>query len=167
MEHPHPFRVALEKRDVSALRATLAPDAVYHSPVMHPPVIGAAVPEVLEIVVEALAQIRCTEELGEGDTRVLITEIHVGERRGDAAWVLRLDDLERVRDVSWQARPFNISIALADAIGIGLAQRRGGALPLLVIAARPAARAMAATVDAISPRLIPRRPYDASSTDPH
>lgn len=152
----HPFAEALQTRDLDVLLSSLTPDVVYRSPVMRDPVTGQAVTEIMEIALEILADIDITDEFGGEDTRVFVATFTVGGRSGDATWILRLGDNEKVREITWQARPFNVSIRLADAFGSGLARRRGGMKPALVAVGRPLARALAVTVDRLAPLMVRR-----------
>jgi hypothetical protein len=130
------------------------PDFEYRLRVMRDPVTGQAVTAIMEIALEIVADTDITEEFGGQDTSF---RRHGHRRRpqGDATWILRLGANEKVRQITWQAGPFNVSIRLADAFRSGLAGRRGDSKPALVAAGRPRARALAATVDRLTPLLVP------------
>ena len=153
----HPFAEALASKNLDNLVASLSADVAYHSPVMRDSVRGPAVSDILAILLDALDDLTVDDEFGDADTKVLIGRFTVQGVRGEAAWVLRLDQAGKVRTLTWQARPFAMSVRLSEAFGQGLARRRGSVFPALVSAGRPLARLVAWTVDLLAPRLV-RRP---------
>lgn len=150
----HPFAEALANQNLESLLACLSADVTYHSPVMSEPVRGALVAEILAILLDAADDLTIHAEFGDSATKVLICEFTVRGVRGEAAWVLRLDETERVRTLTWQARPFAVAVRLSEAFGHGLARRRGGIFPAIVLAGRPLARLVAGMVDLLAPHLV-------------
>lgn len=146
----HPFAESLAKKNLDNLLACLSAEVAYHSPVMSNPVRGALVADILAILLDAVDDLAIHAEFGDSATKVLICGFTVGGVRGEAAWVLRLDEAGRVRALTWQARPFAVAVRLSEAFGCGLAQRRGGLFPAIVSAGRPLARLVAGMVDLLA-----------------
>ncbi|SPM29628.1 hypothetical protein [Mycobacterium terramassiliense] len=150
----HPFAEALASQDLDNLLACLSVDVTYHSPVMRDPVRGAVVADILAILLDAVDDLTVYEQFGDSGTTVLICGFAVQGVRGEAAWVLRLDETGKVRSLAWQARPFAVAVRLSDAFGHGLARRRGGVFPAIVSVGRPLARLVAGMVDQLAPHLV-------------
>jgi hypothetical protein len=162
----HPFAGALETRDGESVEATLAPGFTYNSPVVGAPVRDGTGMEVLRVVIDALEDVECVAQLSQDVLVVLLTKIVVGGHRGGATWLLLLDEQGRIRELTWHARPFTVSVALADAIGTGLARHRGRAMPALVAAMRPVGRLVALGVDTVGARLAHADRADQSAGSP-
>lgn len=150
----HPFAEALANQNLDDLLACLSAEVTYHSPVMRNPVRGALVADILAIMLDVVDDLAVHAEFGDSGTKVVIGGFSVQGLRGEAAWVLRLDDTGKVRTLTWQARPFAMSVRLSEAFGRGLAQRRGGIFPAIVSAGRMPARLVARMVDLLSPHLV-------------
>jgi hypothetical protein len=150
----HPFAEALANKNDDDLIACLSAEVSYHSPVMRDPVRGAVVSDILTILLAAVEDLTIDDEFGDADTKVLICRFTVQGLRGEAAFVLRLDRAGKVCALTWQARPFAVSVRLLEAFGQGLARRRGGVFPAMVSAGRPLARLVAWTVDQLAPHLV-------------
>ncbi|MEB3982152.1 hypothetical protein OQ968_12850 [Mycobacterium sp. 663a-19] len=150
----HPFAEALADKSLDDLLACVSAEVTYHSPVMRNPVRGAVVADILAILLDAVDDLTIREEFGESSTAVLICGLTVQGVRGEAAWVLRFDRTGKVRELTWQARPFAVAVRLSEAFGGGLARRRGGVFPAIVLAGRPLARLVAWMVDLLAPHLV-------------
>jgi ketosteroid isomerase-like protein len=119
------FRAAVEARDLDAMRATLAPDIVLHSPVTFRPFEGRdAVGHVLTTVFGVFEDFRYTDHLREGATSVLVFRARVGEREVDGIDLVREGEDGLIADCTVLIRPLSGLTALAQEMG-----RRLGAPP--------------------------------------
>src|SRR3954454_11570267 len=118
----HPFRAAVETRDLQAMEAALADDVTFRSPVVFKPYEGRdAVMTLLGHVVEVFEDFRYTGELAGEGLRGLVFEARVGDRKLQGWDLLELDDDDRVRQLTVMVRPLSGLIALAEAMGARLA----------------------------------------------
>lgn len=114
----HPFRTAVEARDLQALSATLAEQVVFSSPVAFQPFRGRKdVTEVLGNVMEVFEDFSYLDELtGEGSHALVFTAT-VGGRTVQGLDYLRFDDDGLVSELVVMVRPLSGVIALAEAMG--------------------------------------------------
>ena len=113
----HPFRIAVESRDLTAVSALLAPDVVFLSPVAFTPFRGrAAVTEVLGNVLEVLEDFAYVDELDGVGSHALIFTATVGGRSVQGLDHLRLDADGLVSEFTVMVRPLSGLIALAEAM---------------------------------------------------
>ncbi|HEX8075626.1 MAG TPA: nuclear transport factor 2 family protein [Thermoleophilaceae bacterium] len=122
----HPFRTAVEARDLTAMIETLGPDVTFHSPVTFKPFEGRdTVGAVLGAVLEVLEDFRYTKELEGDGTLALVFEARVGDRDVQGIDLLSLDADGLVEDLTVMVRPLSATQALADAMGrrLGVADR--------------------------------------------
>ena len=118
----HPFRAAVEARDLQAMADALADDVTFRSPVVFKPYEGRAeVMRLLAHVVEVFEDFRYTGELAGEGTRGLVFEARVGDRQLQGWDYLELDDGGRVTALTVMVRPLSGLIALAEAMGARLA----------------------------------------------
>jgi hypothetical protein len=119
MSATHPFRAAIEARDLDAALATLADDVVFHSPAVFHPYAGAeTVGALLRLVFETFEDFRYTDELANPDgTHALIFRARVGEREVEGLDLLRDGADGRVADFTVMIRPLSGLVALAQALG--------------------------------------------------
>jgi hypothetical protein len=118
----HPFRAAVEARDLQAMAAALADDVTFRSPVVFKPYEGRQeVMRLLGHVVEVFEDFRYTDELAGEGTRGLVFEARVGDRSLQGWDYLELDDGGRVTALTVMVRPLSGLIALAEAMGARLA----------------------------------------------
>ena len=119
----HPFRTAVEARDRDAMVAALAPDVVFHSPVTFKPYVGRdAVAALLGVVFETFEDFSYTDELDGGDTHALIFRARVGDKQVEGLDLLRMDEDGLIADFTVMVRPLSAAMALAEAVGRGLAE---------------------------------------------
>lgn len=114
----HPFRTAVEARDLSAVSVTLAEDVVFNSPVAFRPYRGrAVVTEVLGNVLEVFEDFTYVDELEGDGSHALVFTAGVGGRtvQGLDHLVVREDGL--VTELTVMIRPLSGVIALAEAMG--------------------------------------------------
>jgi SnoaL-like domain len=152
----HPYRRAFEQGDPGPLRALLADDVVFHSPVIADQGFEGreSVAVLLEIVLAAIRDVEYTHELGDDRVRVLVANGRVLGRPIKSTTLLEHDGDGRIREIWVMARPLTGVVAIADAVGAELARRRGpGRRPVLRAMSRPLA-GMAAATDRIGSGLI-------------
>src|SRR4051794_12085034 len=113
---PHPFRAAVEARDLAAMEATLAPDVVFHSPAVFHPYVGRdTVAALLREVMGTFEDFRYTDELHGEDGRLeaLVFRATAGGKELEGLDLLRLDDDGLIVDFTVMIRPLSGLIALA------------------------------------------------------
>lgn len=123
----HPFRAAVEARDLSAVSATLAEDVVFNSPVAFRPYRGrAVVTELLGHVLEVFEGFTYVDELEGASSHALVFTAGVGGRtvQGLDHLVFRSDGL--VGQLTVMIRPLSGVIALAEAMGPRVAHLEKG-----------------------------------------
>jgi len=113
----HPFRAAVEARDLPAMSALLAPNVVFLSPVAFQPFRGRdAVTEVLGNVLEVLEDFAYVDELEGRGSHALIFTATVAGRTVQGLDHLRLDEDGLVSEFTVMVRPLSGLIALAEAM---------------------------------------------------
>jgi len=112
------FRAAVEARDVAAMRACLADDVVFRSPVAHKPYAGKAITgAILAHVIEVFENFRYVRELGDDTGHALVFEAEVGGLELTGCDFLVLDDEGLITDFMVMVRPLKAAQALAEAMG--------------------------------------------------
>lgn len=105
---PHPFRSAVERKDLALVAETLREDVVLHSPILFRGFEGRdTVLAVLTEVAATLADLRYTDELHEGNTVALRFKARVGDRELEGIDFLELDAEGRVADLTVFMRPLS------------------------------------------------------------
>ena len=114
----HPFRAAVEARDLDAGLALFADDATLDSPVAFKPFVGIEqVSVVLRAVIETFEDFHYTDELeGPDGTHALIFEARVGEKKVQGLDLLRTGDSGEIENLTVMIRPMSGVIALAEAM---------------------------------------------------
>jgi len=114
----HPFRAAVEARDMDAGLALFADDATLDSPVAFKPFAGIEqVSVVLRAVFETFEDFRYTDELeGPDGTHALIFEARVGDKSVQGLDLLRTADSGEIKNLTVMIRPMSGVIALAEAM---------------------------------------------------
>lgn len=115
----HPFRAAVEARDLDAIAATLADDVVFTSPVAFRPYEGKAITTaILAGVMRVFEEFRYVRELaGEDGHHALIFKARVGELELDGCDFLRTNADGLVDELVVMVRPLRAAEALAAAMG--------------------------------------------------
>jgi hypothetical protein len=114
----HPVRAAIEARDIDALKALLADDIVFKSPVAFHSYTGRdTVAELLSNVMEVFTDFVYVDELAGEGTHALIFTAGVGGRGVEGLDHLRYDDAGLVSEFTVMVRPLSGLIALAEAMG--------------------------------------------------
>ena len=112
------FRAAVERGDLDAMIAALAPDVVFHSPVTFRPFEGReVVGVVLGAVMKVFQDFRYTDELVNGDVRILVFKARVGDRDVQGIDLLRSGTDGLIEDFTVMVRPLSGVQALAQAMG--------------------------------------------------
>jgi limonene-1,2-epoxide hydrolase len=120
----HPFRAAVEARDMDAAVALLADRVVFRSPVAFQPHEGrAAVGAILRAVVEVFEDFRYVREIGAPDAadHVLVFRARVGDKEIEGADFLHVGADGAIDELTVMVRPLNGALALAEAMKAKLA----------------------------------------------
>ena len=115
----HPFRAAVEARDIDADVALLREDVVFRSPVVFTPYRGRdAVAPILHAVFHVFEEFRYERELGaEGATdHVLVFTAHIGGKQVEGADFIHIDDDGAIDELTVMVRPMSGMLALAEAM---------------------------------------------------
>lgn len=108
MPEPHPFRLAVEAKDLAELTGTLRKDVVLHSPILFRGFDGRdLVVAVLTEVAATLENLRYTDELHEGSTVALRFRAEVDDYELEGIDFLELDDDGRVAELTVFMRPLS------------------------------------------------------------
>jgi hypothetical protein len=114
----HPFRAAVEARDLPSLSALLASDVVFMSPVAFKPFVGRRdVTEVLGNVLEVFEDFAYVDELEGHGTHALVFTANLGGRQVQGLDHLRFGEDGLVRELTVMIRPLSGALALAEAMG--------------------------------------------------
>ena len=114
----HPFRAAVEARDIEAIRATLAEDVLFFSPVAFQPFQGRdVVTEVLSNVMEVFGDFAYTDDLAGDGTHALVFRTSVKGKTVEGLDHLTLDDGGRITRLTVMLRPLSGVIAMAEEMG--------------------------------------------------
>jgi hypothetical protein len=113
----HPFRTAIEARDIEAAVAVLADDVVFRSPIVYKPYTGKHVAAtVLEAVSRILEDFVYDTELASADGRdhALVFHARVGDRQLQGCDFLHLDEDGLVDQLTVMVRPLSGALALRE-----------------------------------------------------
>jgi hypothetical protein len=125
----HPFRRAIEARDLDVAVALLREDVVFHSPVVFTPYRGReALRRILGAVVVVFEDFRYVREIGADDARdhALVFEARVGDKQLQGCDFIELDDRGAISELTVMVRPLSAAVALADAMKAQLAAIEAG-----------------------------------------
>ena len=115
----HPFRQAVEARDLSTIEALFAENVVFTSPVAYRPYPGKAVTAaILRGVARVFEDFRYTREIVSADGRdhALMFLATVNGREVQGCDFLHLDDDGLIDDLTVMVRPMSGATALAEAM---------------------------------------------------
>jgi limonene-1,2-epoxide hydrolase len=122
----HPFRRAIEARDLDAAVELMRDDVVFRSPAVFKPYHGReAVRRLLEAVMAVFEDFRYVREIG-GDTSVgardhaLVFETRVGDRQIEGCDFIQLDEDGAISEFTVMVRPMSGMLALAEAMNVQL-----------------------------------------------
>ncbi|MFE5731892.1 nuclear transport factor 2 family protein [Streptomyces sp. NPDC056528] len=116
----HPFRTAVENRDLDAVEALLAENVVFTSPVAFEPYPGKALTAaILRGVLRVFSDFRYVREIGSADGRdhALVFTAKIGDRKIDGCDFLHFDEEGRIDEFTVMVRPLSAAQALATAMG--------------------------------------------------
>ena len=124
----HPFRAAIEARDMDATVALLADDVVFRSPVVFKPYRGRdAVGMILRTVATVFEDFAYTREIGAPDARdhALVFEARIGDKQVEGCDFVHVDDDGSIDELVVMVRPLSGANALAEAMAAKLAAAAG------------------------------------------
>jgi hypothetical protein len=109
------FKSAAEAADHDALMAALAPDVVFHSPIVFKPYVGReAVAPILAAVMTVFEDFRYVDQLEGDGSAALVFSARVGDRSLDGLDHLRFDGDGLVSALTVMVRPLSAAMALAE-----------------------------------------------------
>ncbi|MFD7244950.1 nuclear transport factor 2 family protein [Streptomyces massasporeus] len=114
------FREAVEKLDLDAAEALLAPDVVFTSPVVFKPYAGKAITgAILRAVSEVFQDFRYVREINDvnGRDHALVFTARVGDREINGCDFIHLDENGLIDEFTVMVRPLSGAQALAAAMG--------------------------------------------------
>lgn len=115
----HPFRRAIEARDLDAAVGLLREDVIFRSPVVFTPYEGRdAMRQLLQAVMEVFEDFRYVREIGAPDARdyALVFEARVGDKQLEGCDFIALDDDGAIKEFTVMVRPLSAMLALAEAM---------------------------------------------------
>ncbi|GAA1584916.1 nuclear transport factor 2 family protein [Kribbella sancticallisti] len=115
----HPFRTAIEARDIDAAVALLAEDVVFRSPVVFTPYSGReAVRPILQAVIQVFQDFSYLREIGAEDAadHALVFQARVGDKRLEGCDFLHAGEDGLIDEFTVMVRPLSGVIALAEAM---------------------------------------------------
>lgn len=121
----HPFVSAVKAHDHDAIKAMLAPDVVFSSPVAFAPYEGRElVAAILRAVVRVFGEMEYVREIIDAGGRdaALVFETTVGERSLQGCDFLRFDDDGLIAEFTVMVRPLSAAQALAEAMAVEFEQ---------------------------------------------
>ena len=119
----HPFRRAIEARDLDAALALMRDDVVFRSPAVFTPYHGReALRVILETVMTVFEDFRYVREIGAdgASDHALVFEARVGDKRVEGCDFLHLDENGAISEFTVMVRPMKGMLALAEAMGARL-----------------------------------------------
>ncbi len=119
----HPFRRAIEARDLEAAVALLREDVVFRSPVVFKPYHGReALRLILQAVLAVFEDFHYVREIGADDARdhALVFEARVGDKHIEGCDFIRLDEDGAISEFTVMVRPMSGMLALAEAMKVQL-----------------------------------------------
>jgi hypothetical protein len=115
----HPFRAAIESRDLDALLALFSDEVEFRSPVVFKPYRGpAAVGEILTAVSQVFEDFSYTREIGAPDSpdHALVFQARIGDKQIEGCDFLHADESGSIDELTVMVRPLSGALALADAM---------------------------------------------------
>jgi hypothetical protein len=120
----HPFRSAIEARDLDAAVALLSDDVVFRSPIVFKPYRGReAVGALLAAVSRVFEDFRYVREIGAAEARdhALVFQARIGDKQIEGSDFLHLAQDGSIDELMVMVRPLSGALALADAMKAQLA----------------------------------------------
>jgi limonene-1,2-epoxide hydrolase len=119
----HPFRRAIEARDLDAAVALMREDVVFRSPAVFKAYHGRdAVRRLLEAVLAVFEDFHYTREIGAEGARdhALVFETRVGDKHIEGCDFVQLDEDGAISELTVMVRPMTGLLALAEAMKMQL-----------------------------------------------
>ncbi len=115
----HPFRTAVEARDLDAMTALLADDVIFTSPVAFKPYAGKAITSaILATVIEVFEDFHYVREIGNGDgssrDHALVFEAKVADMALTGCDFIRTNSDGLINDFMVMVRPLRAAQALSE-----------------------------------------------------
>lgn len=153
---PHPYRQAFAARDLDGLVALLADDVVFHSPVITDPGFEGrdSVAALHAMLFDAITDVEYTHELGDESTHFLVANGRALGKPIKSTTVLEFNADGKVREIWVMVRPLIGVVAIAEAIGSQLAERRRPSLGAAVSVLSKPLAGLAAVTERGGSRLI-------------
>lgn len=153
------YRMAVQRADVDGFLATLAADAVLHSPItMRTDFRGhAELGELVGAVFATVQDIAFFEEVGDASTRALFYRARAGGQALEEATLLRLDEEARITELTIWFRPLPGLTAVMAGLAPRLAGRRSRSRGVAAAALTGPLAALTRAGDGIGVRLLGRR----------
>ena len=120
----HPFRAAIEARDLDAAVALLREDVVFRSPVVFTPYKGReAMRQILAAVMDVFEDFRYVREIGAAGARdhALVFEARVAEKQLEGCDFIQLDEDGAIKEFTVMVRPLSATLVMAEAMKARLA----------------------------------------------
>ncbi len=120
----HPFRTAIEARDLDAVTALLAEDVVFRSPVVFKPYRGREVVRaILAAVAEVFEDFSYEREIGADDARdhALVFQARIGDKQVEGCDFVHVDENGLIDELVVMVRPLSGAHALRDGMAAQLA----------------------------------------------
>ena len=120
----HPFRAAIEARDLDAAVALVREDVIFRSPVVFTPYEGReALRQILAAVIDAFEDFRYTREIGADGAadHALVFEARVGDKQVQGCDFIHVDADGAIDEFTVMVRPLQAMLALAEAMKARLA----------------------------------------------
>ena len=120
----HPFRAAIEARDLDAAVALVREDVVFRSPVVFTPYEGReALRQILAAVIDVFEDFRYIREIGaEGAAdHALVFEARVADKQVQGCDFIHVDADGVIDEFTVMVRPLQAMLALAEAMKARLA----------------------------------------------
>ena len=120
----HPFRAAIEARDLDAAVALLREDVVFRSPVVFTPYNGReAMRQILAAVMDVFEDFRYVREIGAAEAldHALVFEARVAEKQLEGCDFIQLDEDGAIKEFTVMVRPLSAALVMAEAMKARLA----------------------------------------------
>lgn len=122
----HPFRTAVENRDIDTMVALLSPDVRLHSPIAFKPFVGhEQVRELFINLLEVFEDFHYVDELAGDDTHALIFRAHIGDVQVQGLDHMVVGDDGLVTEFTVMVRPLSASIRLAETMAPRVGHLKG------------------------------------------
>ncbi len=113
----HPFRAAVEAKDIDAALALFADDATLDSPVAFKPFVGIdQITVVLRAIAETFEDFHYTDEFTSEGAHALVFRARVNDREVEGLDLIRHGGAGRIENLTVMVRPMSGLIALAEAM---------------------------------------------------